>query len=403
MRRALPLLFLAACLPDTDGFGAGEASDGGAVRDGASTGDASAGEDGGADDGGGVDARVPPGVDGGRPPGPDGGPPGDSGAGGGELGPGKCQPWPLACLDASGDDVLEIPTEGSIAAVASALPGTTIQLRGVTVGGQVRLPPYVTVHGCEGARLSRSGTLWPSNGGGAVIEGLEIAGTVVFSVSGTYLLRDNHFTGRTDTSAAVEIRASEPYTAADVTVTVERNRFEGIPRAISIRTRYDVVDNRVRPTIRNNLFSGVAGPIDISEGGLTGYVSDGRIEHNTFHDFETAVRMFDQDRPIVLDANLFVGGQTGVSSTTFFNGAGNMASDVDVPSNVPPLGGSIAAIPGPLVNAAEGDFRPRPGSLAIDAVSSAGLADDLEGCPRPVAFSGGAARSDVGALEAQPL
>jgi len=393
MRWALAFLLLVGCLPDTSGYGEGDldggAVDGGAVDGGgASDGGVADGASSGADGGGTVDGGT--GRDAARP----------VDLGEGTLGPAQCVAVELPCLDASRPDVVEVPTEATAAALASASPGTIVQVRGATLTGLHRVAPLVTVRGCEGATLAEAGTLWPSQGSGATIEGFRIAGDVFLNQTGYYVVRNNVFVGRTGSEPSIDANSRDALVSADVEVLVEANHFEGVPAGIVLSTRYDTMTHAVTADVRNNLFTGVAAPITVSEAGLVGEIQ-ATLQHNTFHAFDVAIDFFGIDNRPRVDGNLFVTGETGVRTDGIYDGAGNMASGVTQPAAVPPVGGSIPTIDPPFVDEGGGDFRLAPGSLAIDAVAGGSVDQDLGGCPRPVAFGPGAARADVGAYEAR--
>ncbi len=374
------LLFVLGCLPDTSGFGE-DAPDGG-PKDGSVDADGSV-----------VDAAVSmdarPADLGAR----------DQSTGDARVGPPmSCRPTPLPCLDASDPDVIEVPTEAGGEALQNATAGQTVQIRGLEVTGLTRVAPLVTVRGCEGASVS--GTLWPQGSGG-IIEGFVITGDLVFNRTGAYVVRDNVFSpGRALDGAAVEASSRDALVSADVEVIVERNRFEGVARGVTASTAYDTMTHRVNLTVRNNLFADVDEAVVVSEAGLVGEI-EATIVHNTFVGFDTAVRFFSADTRPSLDANLFAMGTRGVGTDSVYGGVNNMDWAVDDPHQAPPFGGTFVTIPEPFVNTAGGDYRLAPGSPAIDATASGNLTDDVVGCPRPVAFTGGAARHDVGAYEAQ--
>ncbi len=379
---AVCLLLVAACLPDTSGFGEGKPD--------------------GATDGSVMDGAVEP-TDGATLPDlrpSDAGmrdmPPRDA-----QVGPPMaCRPTPLPCLDASDPDVIEVPTEAGAEAFEDASAGQTVQVRGLTLTSTFRIGPLVTVRGCAGASVDESGTLWPQ-GSGAIIEGFEIAGSVVMNKTGSYIVRDNVFADRTATAdASIEARSVDALVSANVEVVVERNRFERVARAIGASTRYDTMTHRVTLTVRNNLFVDTDDAISISEGGLVGEI-DATIAHNTFVGFDTAVRFTSMETRPRLEANLFAMGALGVATDSVYEGPNNMDWAVDEPHQAAPFGGSFVTIPEPFVDTAGGDYRLDPGSLAIDAYGGGDLTDDVVGCPRPVAFTADTPRYDVGAYEAQ--
>jgi len=315
--------------------------------------------------------------------------------------PTSCRPTPLPCLDASDPDVIEIPTEAGAEAFDDANAGQTVQVRALTLSSTFRIAPLVTVRGCEGATVDSAGTLWP-RGSGAIIEGFEVAGSVVLNKTGSYIVRDNIFADRTSAAdASIEARSVDALVSADVEVIVERNRFARVARAVSASTRYDTMTHRVALTVRNNLFVDTDEAVVISEGGLVGEI-ESAVVHNTFVGFDTAVRYFGVETRPTLAANLFAMGTLGVATDSVYEGANNMSWAVDDPHQVPPFGGTFVTIPEPFVDTAGGDYRLAPDALAIDVYASGDLGEDVVGCPRPVALGGGSPRYDVGAYEAQP-
>ena len=380
----------AACLPDLEDFSRGDA----ATADGASTPDAAPDWDDALADADAHDGET-------SPPIRDLGGFSDADFADGQRPPQICQPVPLPCLDAANERVIEIPTEAGIEAFATANAGDTIQVRDRALGSLVWVPPLVTVRGCEGASIT--GTM-AFRGTGGVVEGFQISGQVVANQTGTYVVRGNVFSGRTAAGAAsIEGNSRDALVSADVELIVERNWFEGVPRAVGAGTSYHTMVHKVAIDVRNNVFNNVAEAIVISEGGSVGEI-EASIVHNTFVGFSTAVRLFDVDRRTILDANLFASGTRAIASDSIYDGAHNMAADVEALHDRPPLSGAVAVIDAPFLSSADSNFQLRADSPAIDAVPAGSINDDYAGCARPVAFTddGRQPRSDVGAFEAQP-
>ena len=156
---------------------------------------------------------------------PDGGPPGPA-----------CRPFALECLDATPTNVIEVPTELTLArALAEAHPGDTVQVRAGVLDHIERVPPYVTLRGCEGARLEGALAFAGSAG---TIEGFEVTGTVVANATGTYIVRRNRFAGAI-TEAGVSVRAVDGIVTAQITALVEDNLFASRVRGFEARTYYD--------------------------------------------------------------------------------------------------------------------------------------------------------------------
>jgi len=365
----------AGCVPDFGPFTVVDGADGGGATD-------AGAEDGGVasmEAGGGPSAAVRDDA-GAR----DAGPPVDAG-------PVTCATRPLPCLDASDPDVIELPTEAGAEAFDSATPGQTIQVRGASLTGLSWVPSGVTLRGCDGARITGAVGF---DGGQGVVEGFEVSGQIVANRGGTFVIRDNVFSGTTGAEAAVEARSVDALVAASVRAIVERNRFEDLGDAIAARTRFDTMVHAVDLTVRNNLFERVDRPILLDEAGLVGAI-DATLTHNTFVTFTTALRVRDVTMgAIEVSANLFARGDRCVSSDSAWDGPDNLYASVPSAHDLPPLTGSFVEIAEPFVDADGGDLRLRADSPAVDAVSAGDVADDFFGCPRPAG-----PRADVGAIE----
>jgi hypothetical protein len=210
MRRLLLVIALAcAC----DGFRPIEMADGGGVSDG----------------GGEVDDLDLAGT------------PADLGAtGDGSVAASCGPPATLPCLDPADPRVIEVPTEASIsAALSSARAGDTIQVRGVTIGaGNIVLPAYVTLRGCESATLDAMVRFERTRG---VVEGFSISGAIIANTTGTFEVRDNRFIAGGTGLPGVSARSIDGLVSADVTMVVERNAFSTRDVGIEAATRYDTM------------------------------------------------------------------------------------------------------------------------------------------------------------------
>lgn len=316
-------------------------------------------------------------------------------------GPGAaCRPLLPDCLDPSAADVIEVPTEMSLAAaLTSAKANDTIQIKAGTPSGTVRIPPYVTLRGCGGAKITGFVTFL---GSGGVVEGFTVAntGSIVANATGSYVVRRNRFVGpATGNEPGVSGRSIDGIVDAQVSLTVEGNVFEERPYGVEAATRYDTGTRTVTIVARNNVFRGVANPVVISEAGLVGKI-DAKVEHSTFHDFGTAIALYGMDRVVKTSGNVFVKGTSAIKGAPY-EIAYSFAWDVTTPAGSPPNAGTFATGDPRFVDAATGDFRPGPGSPLVDVVPN-GMplpADDVQGCPRPVGPTGETPRADVGAYE----
>ncbi len=324
---------------------------------------------------------------------------------GGDAAPSSaCRPAVLDCLDPTADDVLEVPSEKTFQeALATAKANDVVQVRGLSIPSGYRIPPYVTLRGCAGAKLVG----WVAfKGGAGTVEGFTVtpAGTVYAPETGSYVVRQNRFVGAPgggQSEPGVSGSSIEAYISAQVNLVVEANVFEDRPLGVEGRTRYDTLTHQVALTVRNNTFRGVARPILLNEAGLVGVI-DARIEHNTFYDFETAIDLFDVGRISKTSGNLFVKGTKAISGSPY-EVHHSFAWEVTTPAGTPPNAGAFASGDPLLVDPANGDLRLRAGSPAIDAVPSGTPipGDDLQGCPRPAGAAGSPPRADVGAYENQ--
>jgi len=309
-----------------------------------------------------------------------------------------CKPKILPCLDPSALDVVEVPSEKTFAdALAQAQAGTTIQLRGLSIGAGFRVPALVTLRGCSGAKIV-GGIGFAGTGG--TIEGFEVTGQIVANRTGTFVVRDNRFTG-TDAAAAVEGNSIDGLVSADVKLDVVANLFSGRPRGVAASTRYDTGTHTVNLTVQNNVFSGVDAPVVVTRGGLVGKIS-ARFASNTLHGFATAFYFGSVDRPTLV-GNLLSSGTAAVGGDSAYEVSYSLLSGVASPGGATALSGTFAVGNAGFANAAQGDFQLTTGSDALDRipVGTTLPADDFAGCPRPVGRPGAQALGDIGAFEAQ--
>jgi hypothetical protein len=333
-----------------------------------------------------------------------GGSRGDGAADGGPIvrdgapDPGACKTIPLECLDPSPANVIEVPTEATIAdALASAKPGDTVQVRSQTLGAGWRVPAHVTLRGCSGATLDSTISFVGTVG---AVEGFTVKGSIVANQTGIYAVRANRFVGGgAPNEAGVSARAIDGLVGASVTIVVEANSFASRPLGIAALTTYDTQTRVVDLTVRNNVFSRVSSPITVSEDGVVGVIH-AKIEHNTFFDFQTAIALRSIDRNSTTSGNLFVFGTTAVGGGSTYDVAHSLVWQVTTPGGTPPLSGTFPTGDPLFVDSAGGDFRLGPGSAALDRVPDGTTAppDDYRGCPRP---AGSPPKADIGAIEMQ--
>jgi hypothetical protein len=309
---------------------------------------------------------------------------------------GACRPIVVPCLDSSPANVIEVPTESTMQdAITNAKAGDTIQIKGLMLGSGWKVPAFTTLHGCGGATIA--GTI-SAAGSGATFEGFDVPGSIVLNQTGVYVVRWNRFSG-SGTDPGVSPRSIDALVSATVTATIEENEFVARPSGISVDTEYDTMTHTVNVTVQNNLFHGVASPIVWSRGGLVGKIT-GKILHNTFYDFSTAIGLYAlMDTPDVA-GNIFEKGTKAVDGDSPFNCANDLLF-MCAAGAAPPLGGSFAMGDPMLMDPANGDLRLGSGSAALDRVASGPdlPSRDFAGCPRPIGH-GGAALGDIGAYEA---
>ncbi|NOU29344.1 MAG: hypothetical protein HOO96_15690 [Polyangiaceae bacterium] len=308
-----------------------------------------------------------------------------------------CRKLVIECLDATAPKVIEVPTESTMAdAIANAKAGDTIQVKGATLGPGWRVPAYVTLHGCNGAKLD--GTI-SVLGSGATFEAFEVAGSIILNQTGNYIVRWDRFVG-SSAEDAIAARSIDGLVSADVKVTVEQNDFIGRASGIGASTRYDTMTHSVDLLVRNNVFREVERPIVLTRSGLVGKIS-ARILHNTLVGFKGGIGLYGLKEPALVGGNLFVRGTNAVEGDAAYNLSNGILSDCGE-GPAPPLGGAFATGDPKFVDAANGDLRIGPGSAALDRVPGGDAlpTDDFAGCPRPKGH-GGTPMGDVGAYEAE--
>lgn len=307
-----------------------------------------------------------------------------------------CRKLVIECLDATAPKVIEVPTESTMAdAIANAKAGDTIQVKGATLGAGWRVPAYVTLHGCNGAKIDGGISVL---GSGATFEGFEVAGSIILNQTGTFIVRWNRFVG-TSPEDAISARSIDGLVSADVKVTVEQNEFIGRASGIGASTRYDTMTHAVDLLIRNNVFREVERPMVLTRSGLVGKIT-ARILHNTLVGFKGGIGLYGLKEPALVAGNLFVRGTNAVEGDAAYNLANGILSECGE-GPAPPLGGAFATGDPKFVDAANGDLRIGPGSAALDRVPAGDAlpTDDFAGCPRPKGH-GGTPMGDVGAYEA---
>ncbi len=318
----------------------------------------------------------------------------DSGGGGGGDA-GACRPLAVPCLDLSDTKVIEVPTNSTMqSAITNAKAGYTIQINGVSLGAGWKIPAFVTLHGCNGAKIV--GTI-SAVGSGAVFEGFEVPGSIVLNQTGVFVVRWNRFDGSA-TEPGVSARSIDALVSASVTATVEQNEFADRPAGITADTQYDTMTHSVDITVQNNLFHGVAAPIVASRGGLVGKITS-KFLHNTLTGFTTGIGFYSlQDTPTVA-GNIFANGTSAVNGDSPYNLSNDLLFMCGAGSATA-LGGSFANGDPKLVDAANGDLHLSAGSDALDRVPASSLLPSMDyaGCPRPVGH-GGTPLGDIGAYE----
>lgn len=310
-----------------------------------------------------------------------------------------CEAAILECLDPTLPEVLSVPDEMTWTDAKELVQANqTIQIRGLNVGAGIRVPPAVTLHGCEGAAIV--GAIAFSGLGGRV-QGFEVTGSIVANQTGAYVVRKNRFISTASGEAGVSGRSVDALVSARVTLIVEQNSFVG--RSVAAATRYDTMQHEVSIQVRNNTFASCDTCITVDEAGLVGQI-DATIEHNTFYGFSNAVALYGLALPTPLNANLFVDGTRAVSGNSQFTVQYALLDGVTTASQLPPFSGAFAQGSAGLVDPSQGDFRLSINSDALDLVPAgvATVSEDFAGCPRPVAYRQGTALGDLGAFEAQP-
>jgi hypothetical protein len=360
-----------AALGDGGGVGSG---DGGAVGDG------DGGVLGGGDGGGGNDAG----------PRPDAGP---------SL---ACRPMPPDCLDATPANVIDVPGEATLgAALGSAKAGDTVQIHGGAVPAGTKVPAGVTMHGCQGAQITGTVSFAGSNG---TIEGFDVPGSIVANQTGQFSVRWNRFTG-TSTTEGISARSIDSLVNASVSIVVDSNAFTGRPRGVVADTAYDTGTHEVTITLQNNVFTGVANPLIVTQSGLVGKITP-KVLFNTFYGFDKALQLFGVTTGTVpTTGNVFANGNAAIDANCMFSV--DYSLSFQVATNTPqqaPLSGSFTAGDPKLVAPATGDLHLGGTSAALDQVPGGTTvpSTDYFGCPRPRAYTGADPKSDLGAIEMQP-
>jgi hypothetical protein len=314
--------------------------------------------------------------------------------------PNACRLIPLPCLDPAPADVIEVPTEVAAAdAFAQTASGDTIQIKGKSLGSGWDVPAYVTLRGCAGAQIV--GNIGFAGSGGTV-EGFEVSGQVVANQTGAFTIRHNRFVGGGSAVHGVSARSIDALVSASVIAVVEGNWFEARTYGVQAATDYHTMTHEVTITIRNNIFTGVDYPVQISEGGMVGKIT-ATIEHNTLYDFDTGFTLTGIDGVTTTRGNLLVQGTTAVQGGSVYEASYSALWQVGGVGDQP-FGGSFTTADPLLVDPGGGDLRPGASSAVVDAIPTAATVptDDFYGCPRPVALKGGASLGDMGAVELQP-
>ncbi len=309
-----------------------------------------------------------------------------------------CRKIVLDCLDPAAANVIEVPTESTLPdALNGAKAGDTIQIRGKTLGAGWQVSPYTTLRGCDGAKISGSISF---AGTGGTIEGFDVSGTIVANKTGSYVVRYNRFTTGAANEAGVSGRSVDSLVSASVTLVVDSNSFESRDLGVEARTNYDTGTHQVDITVRNNVFAHVPKPFIASKAGLVGVIN-AKIEHNTFYDFDTAVRLTGVDA--ITSGNLFVKGTKGIEGSAY-DVAYSFTWQVTTAAATPARSGAFAEGDPAFVDANAGDFRLGPSSAVVDRIPDSVQVpgEDYLGCPRPAGPPGARAQSDVGAFESQP-
>jgi hypothetical protein len=290
--------------------------------------------------------------------------------------------------------VIEVPSEATnTQAFAQATAGDTIQIKGGSLGYGWKVPTFVTLRGCAGAKITGEVSFV---GSGGTVEGFEVSGQIIANRTGAYKIRENRFVG-TGTAYGVSARSVDSLVSATVTAIVEENWFENRPNGIEAGTNYDTLTHAVEITIRNNIFVGVAKPVSISESGLVGKIT-ATIEHNTLYNFTTGISLSKIDAKTTTRGNLLVKGTTAVDGDSVYDVSHSALWQVGK-VGIPPFTGSFTTTFDPgLVAPAQGDLRPSPTSKVVNAIPATAPmpAEDYFGCPRPVGGKG-----DIGAIELQ--
>ena len=309
--------------------------------------------------------------------------------------PTACRVLPLDCLDPSPANVIEVPSEATLAeAFASARADDTVQIRASAVTEAVAVPERITLRGCSGAQLAGAVSF---AGGSATLEGFLVSGSIRVARSGSFVIRHDRFVPDPEATGVPAVLAEATDSSSNaIVLLVDANRFEGRKLGIQLRT---VGGLGLQATLQNNVFAGVQKPTLVAQ---PSDVTPPVIVHDTFFDFGTAIGI--QSGGAFTAANLFVRGSIGIESNGGeFQAHDSMAWQVTDPFFTPPTAGVVETVDPQLTAPEAGDFTLSAGSPALDRVTPSNRtpAEDLAGCARPAGASP-PLRADLGALERQP-
>ncbi|HVH43565.1 MAG TPA: hypothetical protein VM925_14520 [Labilithrix sp.] len=318
----------------------------------------------------------------------------------------SCEPSPSDCLDPTRTDVIEVPTERTMSeAFNEAKPGQIIQFRkgstGVSGGGYMKIPPFVTFRGCEGAQLRADSSIVFAGSAG-VVEGFDIYGSIWANQTGSYVVRGVRCLAPSPDAGrrpepCIEARAADALVGASVELTVERSFFSGRSEGIVAGTSYDTKTREVKLTAVNNVFRDVERPIVVSEAGAVGKIT-ASISFNTFIGFDLGISLYSLSNMPTFRGNLFAGGKRAFYSDSPYVIEYSSTFGVAEPPSSPPVSGTLLELDPKLDDSA----LPSPSSLVVDAITTPAANDptlDHRGCTRPHAGRTKSAAIDIGALE----